>query len=117
MNYEDLSPSRALLAAINYIDYHGDDVMDLSDDDYQKRMDICSGCEHYIETFVHEDSDEKELVHACKECGCILEDKCRDIMSSCPIKKWGQQLDTWDGEFYPNMLEYFKKNGIDPEEW
>lgn len=121
MKYEDLTQSQAILIATHYMDKEGDHALRISDEDYQERMNICFECDSCIEVLTPKDQieyyDGKEKIHGCQECGCIIEDKCKDMFSKCPIEKWNQNFKDWDSKFYPNMLEYFKKNGIDPREW
>lgn len=51
----------------------------VSDETLQKRLDICSGCEHFI-----------KLTKQCKKCGCFMRLKGSLPHSECPVGKWGQ---------------------------
>lgn len=121
MNYEDLTQSQAILLAVHYIDKEGDDALQISKEDQEARMNICSSCEYCVEVVTPLSDLEryggKEKVHGCQQCGCILEDKTGDMFSKCPIEKWDQNFNNWDDVFYPNMLEYFKQHGINHKEW
>ena len=44
-----------------------------------ERMDICSGCEHFI-----------TATSQCKECGCFMNLKTKLPNASCPVGKWSQ---------------------------
>ena len=46
----------------------------------EKRLDICSTCEHLI-----------KFTHQCKKCGCFMKLKVKLKNASCPIGKWSQE--------------------------
>jgi hypothetical protein len=52
-------------------------VEQVSDEDQQKRLDICLGCEHLI-----------QLTTQCKKCGCFMKAKTKLAHATCPINKW-----------------------------
>jgi len=52
-------------------------AQNVSEEEREKRMDICGGCEFYI----------KEN-NRCGQCGCHLGEKTKWKTSSCPIGKW-----------------------------
>lgn len=43
---------------------------------YQKRINICNGCEH------------KNPIGICNKCGCVLAVKARFSFFHCPLKYW-----------------------------
>jgi hypothetical protein len=45
--------------------------------EYQKRLDICLGCDRLI-----------KLTKQCKECGCFMNIKTQLPHASCPLGKW-----------------------------
>ena len=49
----------------------------VGDDEYQRRLDICNGCEW----FDHE-------AGRCKQCGCFMRIKAKLASEKCPIDKW-----------------------------
>jgi len=51
---------------------------------FEKRIDICSGCEYITSTLG---------MNRCKLCGCGLMIKTRLAVSSCPIQKWTRMTD------------------------
>jgi hypothetical protein len=51
-------------------------MVKLSDEDYNKRMSICGGCERF--------TDSKR----CLECGCYMETKARWQEQQCKLNKW-----------------------------
>lgn len=46
----------------------------------EKRLAICSTCEHFI-----------KLTKQCKKCGCFMRLKGALPHSECPVGKWGQE--------------------------
>lgn len=56
--------------------YQGKKVM-VSDEEYDRRLDVCYLCEHY------EENDKR-----CKLCGCYVVAKAKFEVSSCPALKW-----------------------------
>jgi len=121
MKYEDLSPSQKALLAVHYADHKGDEVYKVSQEDYEKRMEICMGCDQRVEMLTPKNElefyDNKPKINACQQCGCILETKCTDMFQSCPMDQWDKNLNDWDSIVYPNMLKYFEENGINSNEW
>lgn len=121
MKYDDLSLPQKILLAIHYLDREGDRALSLPNEDYDERMDICKGCEYCVEVMTPledlERYDGKKKIHGCQQCGCILEDKCKEMFQFCPIHKWDQNLNSWDDIVYPNMIKYFEENGIQYKEW
>jgi len=49
----------------------------LSEEEQQKRLDICKKCEYY-----------SPRQQRCKQCGCYMKHKVRFSASTCPIQKW-----------------------------
>lgn len=47
----------------------------------QKRLDICKECPRFIKTTTQ-----------CKECGCIMRLKTKLPNASCPLGKWGTEI-------------------------
>jgi hypothetical protein len=45
--------------------------------EYQKRLDICLGCDRLIKS-----------TKQCKECGCFMNIKTQLPHASCPLGKW-----------------------------
>ena len=45
--------------------------------EYQKRLDICLGCDRLIKS-----------TKQCKECGCFMNIKAQLPHASCPLGKW-----------------------------
>lgn len=43
----------------------------------KERLEICKGCEHYI-----------NLTSQCKKCGCVMFAKTKLPHAECPIGKW-----------------------------
>ncbi len=54
----------------------GDEIM-VSEDEQQRRYDLCQVCEHF-----------SKQQKRCKECGCYLKQKIKFKVSECPIGKW-----------------------------
>ncbi len=46
----------------------------------KKRLDICEECEYYKNYF-------------CKKCGCVMAVKTKYKFMSCPVGKWGQEIE------------------------
>ena len=46
----------------------------------KKRLDICEECEYYKNYF-------------CKKCGCVMAVKTKYKFMSCPVGKWGKEID------------------------
>ena len=53
----------------------------VSDEEREKRMEICRACEHYHAEQVR-----------CLKCGCFLEHKSTYSAAACPINKWNVQV-------------------------
>jgi hypothetical protein len=68
--------------------------LQVSDEIYQQRLEICKNCEWY---------DEEQI--RCKNCGCWLENKARWGMDSCPIGKWAESNDTWIKEKFDELVK------------
>jgi hypothetical protein len=49
----------------------------VSEDEQQRRMDICRACDKFMARSIR-----------CKECGCYLNHKTQFVVSECPIEKW-----------------------------
>lgn len=49
----------------------------LSKKDFNKRLNICLGCDKLI-----------KLTNQCKECGCFMDLKAQLPHATCPIGKW-----------------------------
>lgn len=49
----------------------------MSDELAQKRMEVCSTCEHLI-----------QLTKQCKKCGCFMPMKTKLEEATCPVGKW-----------------------------
>lgn len=47
-----------------------------------KRLEICKDCE------VNNTQGEVVMTSRCKDCGCFLEAKSRNLTSQCPKGKW-----------------------------
>lgn len=52
----------------------------VSEEDYQERIDECFKCEHFLEN-----------LNRCGKCGCLVEYKARWKTTKCPIDKWKAQ--------------------------
>lgn len=61
-------------AGINYV---AAGMPDVSDEVFEKRMEICRACDSY-------DKEDNK----CNLCGCNLAFKCRMATTGCPISKW-----------------------------
>lgn len=48
-----------------------------SDEEQNKRLEVCSGCPHFIK-------DDKR----CNECGCFMKIKSHLKSAKCPLGKW-----------------------------
>ena len=46
----------------------------------KKRLDICEECEYYKNYF-------------CKKCGCVMAVKTKYKFMSCPVGKWGKEIE------------------------
>ena len=53
----------------------------VSEEDYQERLDDCFNCEHFLEN-----------LNRCGKCGCLVEYKARWKTTKCPIGVWKQQI-------------------------
>lgn len=49
----------------------------LSEDDSNKRFDICKACPEFISATTQ-----------CKKCGCIMKLKTKLPQATCPLEKW-----------------------------
>lgn len=49
----------------------------MSEELAQKRMEVCSSCEHLI-----------QLTKQCKKCGCFMPMKTKLQDATCPVGKW-----------------------------
>lgn len=56
----------------------------VSEEERNRRIDICLPCEFYAE---------RHGVAICDQCGCVLNLKVRFPGESCPIDKWGSVKD------------------------
>jgi hypothetical protein len=52
----------------------------VSQDVLEKRLSICSSCEHFI-----------KLTKQCKKCGCFMRLKGSLPHAECPVGKWGKE--------------------------
>ena len=50
----------------------------LSEEDSQKRLDICLQCDRLV-----------KKINQCKECGCLMNLKTQLPHAYCPLGKWG----------------------------
>lgn len=48
-----------------------------SEDEFQRRMDICRSCEFF-----------RVKTETCRKCGCFMKLKTKLERSHCPINKW-----------------------------
>lgn len=48
-----------------------------SEDEFQRRMDICRSCEYF-----------RVKTETCRKCGCFMKLKTKLERSHCPINKW-----------------------------
>lgn len=75
----------------------------VSDSTFQKRVEICKGCDRY---------DESQ--NRCIECGCMLEGKARFALDGCPLGKWSQDSDAWVSGKFDKLLNNLNNDyGID----
>ena len=52
-------------------------MKNVDNEEYQRRIDICNGCEWISDKFI------------CKQCHCYMKVKARwDIKNSCKLNKW-----------------------------
>ena len=92
---------------------------------FHERMNVCLGCEHrqQVEMTVTENihiypeaksvdaewkTDEFDI---CGHCGCQLEGKLMEWMSSCPINKWRFSYDDWVKHYLPLVKGEIERNG------
>jgi predicted Zn-ribbon and HTH transcriptional regulator len=54
----------------------------VSDEEYQKRSEICNSCEFFDKTALFGDGQ-------CNKCGCNFKTKSKIASESCPEDKWG----------------------------
>jgi hypothetical protein len=66
----------------------------VSDEVKEERLTICRTCSYYDETQVR-----------CKHCGCMLEQKARFALDSCPIGSWKESDTDWVNGEYDKVLE------------
>lgn len=59
-----------------------------TDAEYQKRLAICTVCEHSVKKNGVAFSCGKLLENSTTTCGCVLARKARDTKESCPQKLW-----------------------------
>ncbi len=52
----------------------------VTEEDYQKRIDTCFSCEYFI-----------KKLNRCGSCGCLVEHKARWKTTTCPKDKWEPQ--------------------------
>ena len=77
-------PSFATMAtnfAKDVVTYVKQGAPNVSEKNYQKRLDTCKACEHLIRSAMR-----------CGKCGCLLEHKAKWKTTSCPIGKWEPEV-------------------------
>jgi hypothetical protein len=67
-------------------------LKEVIDNTVEKRMRICSGCEHYSENAKKQGYDTKRRDVHCTDCGCTLSAKTACLSCECPKKKWEASL-------------------------
>ena len=58
-----------------------DDIIndfDATDEIQQSRLDICAGCEYFIQE-----------IQECSMCRCFMPNRVKKSLSHCPLNKWG----------------------------
>ena len=79
----------------------------VSDEVKEQRITICRSCEYYDPTQIR-----------CKHCGCMLEQKAKFALDSCPINKWQESDTDWMNGKYDDLLESLQQGpamGVVPE--
>ena len=61
--------------------YIANGAPNVTTEDYVDRLEVCEGCEHYIQKSAR-----------CGKCGCLMEHKAKWKTSDCPINKWKKQV-------------------------
>lgn len=84
---------------IQYIQNNRDNVLFVSDEVYKERVTICKSCDKY-----------DELENRCTECGCYVPGKAKIILDSCPLKKWEEDRDSWEGKFEKITQKFEEEN-------
>ena len=79
------------------------DVLWVSDEIANERLNICKGCEYY-------DPNQNRCLH----CGCFLEHKVKWSLDSCPINKWACSDDAWMNGKFEEVYNHVKL-GTDPQ--
>ena len=75
------------------------DIRDVvSDEVYNERVSICNACDKF---------DKNEV--RCTECGCFIPAKAKVILDSCPLDKWGTDIESWEKKF-EGISEKLDKN-------
>ncbi len=66
------------------------ELKELIEQTYQRRNDVCNGCEFNSENRKRDDKDFKTIRfdRHCTSCGCTLSAKLRSLSSDCPKEKW-----------------------------
>lgn len=79
----------------NVIDYFLDneDNFTVTEEKQQERMEICQGCEEFVE--------KRQM---CLECGCYLPNKTSGSFAKCPLKKWEADPSKWNESDFENIL-------------
>jgi len=86
---------------IKYIVENGLDKVTVTDEVFNKRIEICKECEKLS---VEEDEDEDDE-YECLECGCDVMIKAKIVLDSCPLDKWSADKTNWEEKFESIMKE------------
>ena len=62
----------------------------------KSRLDICTTCEHFRD--IGSSTTYKSV--SCAKCECKLLGKVSSIDESCPIDKWGYDIEGWNKNFF-----------------
>jgi hypothetical protein len=81
------------LNLVKYIHENQGKGLFVSDETFNKRLDICKTCDKY-----------DEMQQRCVECGCFLNEKATLSFEKCPLGKWEEDFENWE-----NNLENIAK--------
>ena len=62
----------------------------------KSRLDLCTACEHFRD--IGSSTTYKSV--SCAKCECKLLGKVSSIDESCPIDKWGYDIEGWNKQFF-----------------
>jgi hypothetical protein len=70
----------------------------VSDEEHDRRLDICEQCEHCIATIEYAPvvkmlpmmPEFMKHMHNCEKCGCVVEVKSLAVKSKCPLGLWAK---------------------------